>query len=354
MVCFARRWNREAVRGIVGAAMIPHSKPSLTASESEALQRQCASGFLARGPAVETLEGEFRQSTGASWAWGTGSGTAAVALALASVGVGSDDEVVVPSYVCGSVLEALATLGARPLLCDVGRHWVMTPETVLPVLSKRTRAVLAVHLYGIEARLGALPVPVVEDCCQAVGALPNGRVFGKHGAAAAFSFHATKLIAAGEGGMVTGAEPAPSPALPVIQALSPLSDLAASVAAVQFSRLPALLARRRQLASLYLESLPSAVTERVREVRDGSVFFRFPILLPARLSFETAAKRFEEKGISVRHGVDALLHRKLGVDASSFPVTEELFTRTLSLPLYPALSDAEAERVVSAAQEILS
>lgn len=336
--------------------MIPHSKPWLTDDDRRAVDEALRSGMIARGERVASLESATARYLGAAGAVATGSGTAALALALKSLGIGPGDEVVLPTYVCESVADGVRTAGAAPVLCDVGPGWVMTPETVAPAITPRTRAIVAVHVFGIAAparELRALGVPVIEDCCQSLGAPAGGEPTGTAGEVAILSFHATKCLAAGEGGMLVSGN---RELIETARALrsrnavaSPLSDLQAALASSQLERYGSFLERRAALAAHYMDRLPEAWTVRTREVAARSMFFRFPAT-PDTGSFAAWRQHFEQRGIAVRRGVDALLHR-VGAAAGSFPGAEDCFARTLSLPLYPALSDAEAERIVEAARE---
>ena len=131
------------------------------------------------------------------------SGTAALHLALAAMGVGPGDEVVVPSFVCSALLNAVTVTGASPVMAEIDPATLnLDPQDVERRLTLRTKAVVVPHMFGLPAdldRLLALGVPLVEDCAQAIGARYRGRPVGSHGKAAIFSFYATKVLATGEG-----------------------------------------------------------------------------------------------------------------------------------------------------------
>jgi dTDP-4-amino-4,6-dideoxygalactose transaminase len=173
-----------------------------------AIERVLASGRYILGPEVREFETEFAQYVGADHAIGVANGTDALTIALRAMGVGPGDEVVVPSFTFYATAEAVAPTGARPVFCDIDpATFCVTPETVKPALSPRTKAVIAVHLFGNVAPVAAieaLGVPVLEDAAQAAGSLgPDGRP-GALGAAATFSFYPSKNLGAfGDGGAIT-------------------------------------------------------------------------------------------------------------------------------------------------------
>ena len=160
------------------------------------------------GPEVEAFEAEFAAYVGARHAIGVANGTDAITLALRAMGVGPGDEVVVPSFTFYASAEAIPLTGARPVFCDVDPEtFCVTAETVKAALTPRTKAVVAVHLFGNVApvaEIEALGVPVLEDAAQAAGSRsPEGRP-GALGTAATFSFFPSKNLGAfGDGGAVT-------------------------------------------------------------------------------------------------------------------------------------------------------
>lgn len=335
------------------SGVIPHSRPHLTTADLDAVRARLETGMIACGDLVAGYERAFADHVGAAGAVATASGTAALALGLRALDVGPGDEVVMPTYVCRSVADAIVSVGATPVLCDVGSSWLMTVESAAPHVTERTRAVVVVHLFGISAdtaALGALGVPIVEDACQALGARHPQGANAEAGRLAFFSSHATKCFTTGEGGLAVsrdaelvtrmrdllarGAPPAPS------------SDLAAALGMSQLARYEAMLARRAALAARYLERLPPAWTRKVAAVADRTMWFRMP--LDDVGPFEAVAACCADRGVSVRRGVDALLHRGAGLDDSAFPNAVRCFDGTVSIPLYPALSDRELDRVVAA------
>ena len=333
---------------------IAHSKPMLTALDRDAIDRQLAGAMIAKGDATRALEQAIRARLGLPFALATASGTDALAAALRAVGVERDDEVVLPTYVCEAVWVAIRAVGATPVLCDVELDRCASARTIQPVISPRTRALVVVHTFGAVAdvtSISALGRPVVEDCCQAFGASRNGRLAGTLGDACVLSFHATKLLTTGEGGMALVRHEDAGHRLEAVrrERRSPLADLQAALGLSQLQQYDSFVTRRRQIADRYFAELRDLAIELPSDVADRSVFFRFAVR--STQPFESVRDAFAADGIHVRRGVDALLHRRFAA-AQPFPNADLLFDQTVSLPIYPAMSDADVSRVVESARRV--
>ena len=337
--------------------MIPHSMPTLGPAERRAAARVLASGQLAMGPEVSAFEREAARWLGRSRAAATSSGTTALQLSLAALGAGPGREVVLPSYVCSAVLNAVGANGARPVLCDVDREgWHLTPELVKRVLTRRTAAVVVPHLFGRPApvrEIARLGVPVVEDC-----ALTLGAGVGRTGTLTVLSFYATKLLTSGgQGGMVLGDDRR------LVESVRDLllhdnreryrlrfnaqmTDLQAAVGRVQLSRLQGFLKARKRLADRYTKALrgvPGIVLPFDAE-SPKRTWFRYTVeVADARRT----ARALARKGIEAKPPVFRPLHRYLGLDPKRFPAAEEIDRRVLSIPLYPSLSEEAQRRVIA-------
>lgn len=172
--------------------VITHSKPWINGRDRQAVAAVLESGMLTQGQLTHRFENAVARFLGTAGAVAAGSGTAALALALKALELGSDAEVILPTYVCRNVLDAVLVAGYTPALCDMGRDWHMTAETVAPAVTRRARAVMAVHPFGIAVTLNLeqTGLAVVEDACQAFGARhPDGRAVGTVGRAGVVSFH---------------------------------------------------------------------------------------------------------------------------------------------------------------------
>ena len=338
-------------------APIPHSRPWITPEDAASVQQVLAEGMIARG----ALEARFEQEVGARLGTLPGvastSGAAALLLALLTLGVSTGDEVLMPTYVCGSVRDAVCAVGATPVLCDVGPAGTLTVDTVAPRLTPRSRAIIAVHIFGHPCAVGPLAdlgLPVIEDACQAFGLTIDQRPAGSLGTVGVLSFHATKCLTTGEGGMLVTRDTAVAARARTLSeglasGLRGLSDLQASLGLAQLARYEAMLARRATIATRYDESLglrapvPEAATQAP---------FRFRYGLALKGGLEAWREPFAARGIQVRRGVDALLHRLEGESDAGFPGAAALFASTVSVPLYPGLTEDEVNRLCVALSEV--
>ncbi|MDA7774252.1 DegT/DnrJ/EryC1/StrS family aminotransferase [Pseudomonadales bacterium] len=338
--------------------VIRHSAPWLSDFDADAVNHCLRSEMISRGDRTRTFENEFGSLVGWSDVKATTSGSAALLVAMLALDVGVDDEVIIPTYVCKSVMNTILSLGAKCVLCDVGSHWVMTGESVKSKITAKTKAIIVVHIFGIEAdseSLRSTGVPVIEDCCQALGRSEDASWIGGSGDVAIYSFHPTKCLSAGEGGIVATNSPHLSLKIGKIFDNNKIpfcfSDIQASLALSQLKRYDLVLQRRADIAQLYFELLPSEYTSVLAQVRAKSMFFRFPLTYSG--DFQTAQQKLANRGIEVRRGVDELLHRLCGKNDKEFPFALCAYNSTISIPILPQLSDIDVQRVVREVKSVL-
>jgi dTDP-4-amino-4,6-dideoxygalactose transaminase len=367
--------------------MIPVMRPWLGAEEAEAAAAAVSSGWVAQGPRVAEFEAAFASACGAGHAVAVSSCTAALHLALVAAGIGPGEEVVVPSLSFIATANATRYVGAVPVFADVDEATQnLTPATVEPCLTPRTRAVILVDQAGVPADLDAMRalcdprgITVIEDAACAAGSEYNGQPVGAGAYMAAFSFHPRKLLTTGEGGMLVTADSDVATRIrrlrehgmdvsaavrhasrqPVIEHYVELgfnfrmTDIQAAVGLVQLRKLGQQIARRRVLAQRYQELL--AGIPGVRTITDpeyGTTNYQsFWVLLPDDfpVSRDELLQRLAEAGVSARRGIMAahLEPAYQGISHGPLPVTERLTARTLVLPLYHDLTEPEQDLVVS-------
>ncbi|MGD0896512.1 MAG: DegT/DnrJ/EryC1/StrS family aminotransferase [Thermoguttaceae bacterium] len=346
----------------------------------EAIQRKA----VAEGDITRAFEEDCRAFLAGAGAVATNSCTSALVLALAALDIVPGDEVILPSYTCLAVLNAVVQVGATPRLTDnaysaAQMDYNMTADVARRAISTKTRAVVVPHMFGVPAaidEIARLGIAVVEDITLSLGAYYKGKPVGAWGDIAVCSFHSSKMIACGEGGMLVANTPslyekvrylngweAEQPALRVAEhSAEPyrlrysfrLSDVASALGRSQLRKLPAFVARRRDLASRYTERLadiPHLTLPGVNQ--ESNVFFRYLVALQAGNVVEVI-RRFTAAGIEVGRGVYPPLHRYLGLDAADYPGAEHAVGTLLSIPLYPALSDEEVEYILATSRSVLS
>jgi perosamine synthetase len=338
--------------------MIPHSRPWILQEDVRSVEPVISSGFVAAGSLVETFEKEVAALHAVRGGVAVASGTAALTLALRALGLRSASEVILPTYVCSAVLSAVVAAGLKPVLCDVGDDGLINLNTAERCLTNHTAALIVVNLFGRMvdlAPLRTLEIPIIEDSCQAFGVPLASRVSTGDLGLGILSFHATKAITTGEGGMVVCHDFAFLERLRGVRdGLSldtgfvspPLSDLQAALGVSQLRRYPEMLARRREIGHRYASVLSgSDVIFDSPERISSSAAFRF--VIRSAVPFEKVCRAFAMDGITVRRGVDKLLHRSVGQDPTLFPVAERLFAESVSIPIYPALREHEVERIAA-------
>ncbi|CAB3650519.1 UDP-4-amino-4-deoxy-L-arabinose--oxoglutarate aminotransferase [Achromobacter pulmonis] len=339
--------------------MIPHSRPWITDEDCEAITTALRSGMLNEGTATRRLEQWFERAGGGT-AVATGSGSQALLLALRAVGVGAGTDVVVPTYVCAEVLGVVESLGAVARLVDIAGDYLISPDAAAAAITPCTRAIIVPYVMGIRATIDPLRVhgvPIIEDLAQWLGP-----VHAFEGDIQVFSFEATKVVAAGEGGLAHTRSPGLAQRLvdakrvassPYKLNLYPLSDLQATLALSQLERLQAVWHRRQLLAQRYLAGLADTPLILPPPRVDQGMYFRFAVQLPDGFEVEHIIAAFARHGVAVRRPVDGLLHHFRPTE-TAFPMVQSLYDRTLSLPLYPALSDDDQDMVLAAARAIFS
>ena len=366
--------------------MIPVMRPWLGQEEAEAAAEAVASGWIAQGPRVQAFEEAFAAAIGTPHAVAVSSCTAALHLALIAAGVGPGDEVIVPSLSFIATANAVRYVGAQPIFADVDLVTQnLIPETVEPHLTGRTRAVILVDQAGVPADLNAiralcdpLQVTVIEDAACAAGSTYRARPVGVGAALAAFSFHPRKLITTGEGGMLTTSDGSIAARLrrlrehgmdvsaadrhrsqqPVIEHYTEvgfnfrMTDIQAAIGLVQLRKLAQMVARRRVLAQRYQELLsgtPGLLT--TDDPPYGETNYQsFWMLLPEEspVSRDDLMRLLSDAGVSARRGIMAAHLEPAYADAKPFlPVTERLTERSLILPLFHQMTQAQQEHVAS-------
>jgi dTDP-4-amino-4,6-dideoxygalactose transaminase len=319
------------------------------------------SGRYVGGPVVDAAERRLAGMFGWRHGVGVNSGTDALVYALQALGVRAGDEVIVPAVTFFATAGAVARIGAVPVVADVRDDLPLLDPATLP-LGPRTRAVIAVHLFGEACVLPALPVPVVDDAAQAAGAEPAP----KHGVVGAASFYPTKTLgAAGDGGLVLADDPdlaararklanhgMPEPHLHErvnghVGANSRLDAVQAAVLLAHLDDLPARLARRREIAARYDRELGP----RVRPLPRGAGH-------PVHHYVVRAEDRDGLRARLADRGIEAALYYPRALSAqpalapqAPTPRADRFCAEALALPVHEDLSDDDVARVIEAVHD---
>lgn len=388
---------------------VPFARPSLDEREAEAARRAILSGWVTQGPEVAAFEREFAAAVGADHACAVSNCTTALHLALLAAGVGPNSEVVTVSHSFIATANAIRYCGAIPVFVDIDRStFNIDPSLVEAAIGSRTRAILAVHQMGMPFDVARIVdvarrhrLPLIEDAACAAGSevLWNGhweRVGKPHGDAACFSFHPRKVLTTGDGGMITTSHPEwdrqfrlwrqhgmdmPDTvrhssrqviveSYPMLGFNYRMTDIQAAVGREQLKKLPAMVERRRELASRYRELLAAipGVEPPVSPDWARSNWQSYCVRLPQSVDQRDIMQRLLDRGISTRRGV-MCAHRQPAYAVEPWSCTpgsdrcaeggrcaglrESVMAEdhAILLPFYSEMTTAEQDLVVSALAE---
>ncbi len=357
---------------------IPLAQPDLGPREEELVLDVLRSGRLSLGPSGERFERELAAWLGVEDAVAVSSGTTALHLGVRALGWGPGDEVLTSPFSFVASANCLLYEGARPLFCDVDPVTLnLDPAAAAAAVGERTRGILPIHIFGypaampeLEALAASHGLGILEDACEALGAVDSeGRAVGARGNLATFAFYANKQMTTGEGGMIVPADAATAARLRSERNQGRaadmgwleheglgfnyrLSDLAAALGVAQVEKLDSLLERRATVAAMYAERLAGVegvqtpVPGRERERRS---WFVYPVRLGDGIDRDAVIARLAARGVASKAYLPCI-HlfphlRELGYREGQFPVAEAAAAHSLALPFFPALTEAQVDRV---------
>jgi len=377
-------------------------RPSIGEEEIAEVVETLQSGWLTTGPRVARFEREFRECTGAPHAIAVNSATAGLHLALAGLEIGPGDEVITTPMTFCATVQAILHVGATPVLADIGADGNIDPEQIERRITRRTRAIIPVHLAGLPCKMrtiwalaGRFGIHVIEDAAHAAGALYDGKPIGAGPAeaagasdAVAFSFYATKNLTTGEGGMITAhqASLAETMRMLALHGLSHdawdrytdrgdwhydvvahgfkynMSDIQAAIGIHQLRKLNQFVERRALYASVYHNAF--AGMDELEPPHDNPGCRHAWHLYILRLNLQRLKI---DRGEFIRQlhgrGVGASVHfipipllrffARLPLAQYSCPRALDLYPRIVSLPLYPAMTEEQVQYVARTVREIV-
>lgn len=338
---------------------------------ADAIRRVIDRGWFVLGPEVEAFEAEFAEASGAAHAVGVGTGTDAIALTLRALDIGPGDEVITSPLSAAYSALAIMMAGARPVFVDLDAdRLTMDPGLVEAAVTSRTRALLPVHLYGQPADMTGMmamaerqSLAVIEDACQAHLATCDGRPVGTIGVAGAFSFYPTKNLGAmGDGGAVVTSDAALAARVKRLRnggqtgrylhvepgANSRLDEMQAAILRARLPFLRTWTTHRRTRAQQYRRALDGAPVSVPPELDAGHVYHLFPVRTAARAALQEHLQAV---------GIETLVHYPIpiprqpalqGTSPHQCAIADRVCDEVLSLPMSPALSEADVSAVSDA------
>jgi dTDP-4-amino-4,6-dideoxygalactose transaminase len=331
----------------------------------ERIREVLQSGRFILGPQVKAFEAEVAAYLDVSETIGVGNGTDALVLVLEALGVGPGDEVICPAYTFFATAEAIARRGATPVFADIDAATLnLDPADVADRVGARTKAILAVHLFGRPAPLTEFPadVPIVEDTAQAFGATLGGARVGSLGKGATFSFFPSKnLFGLGDGGLVATNDPGVAERVRLLRSHgsrdkkifeaigynSRLDEIQAGVLRLFLARLDDWNAARREAAARYAEIGLGELCELPAD-EPGHVYYVYAVRTPERARL-VAALESAEIGCAAYYSTPLHLQpafRPLGYSEGSLPETERAGSEVLALPIWPSITADQQQEVV--------
>jgi dTDP-4-amino-4,6-dideoxygalactose transaminase len=359
--------------------LIPVASPQIGEEERQAVLAVLDSGQLAQGPVVEAFEREFAEWCGAKHAVAVNSGTAALHLLMLAHGIKEGDEVLTSPFTFVASANAALFVGARPAFADIEtKTYCLDPSLVEGALTKRTRVLMPVDLYGHPAALDEMKaiadrhgLVLIEDACQAHGARIGERKAGAIGASASFSFYPTKNMTTAEGGMVTTDDAEIAEKVRSLRQHGAshryhhemlgynfrMTDIAAAIGRAQLAKLDEFNEMRRRNAAVLTSGLKGVSGVVTPQERPGcrSVYHQYTVRVEHdRDGFR---ERLRELGVGTAVHYETPVHRQplymeLGYGSRSFPNAENAAAQVVSLPVHPALTDSDLDRIIESVRKV--
>lgn len=355
---------------------IPWAEPTLWGREEEYAVDALRSTWISGGPYVDRLETDFARYANAKHLLAVANGTAALHLAYLGAGIGAGDEIVVPGFAFMAAANMARMVGATPVFADVDPDtWCITAESVAPLISERTRAIVPVHTYGNVCALEALlalgeerGVLVIEDAAESIGSRWRGRVSGTIAPMGVYSFHATKTITTGEGGAVTTQDDALAAKMRLYRSHGMartrylhevaghnfrLTNLQAAIGCAQLEQINRIVEKRGQVWSLYRERLQAmqGVAMQVIEPDVDPVMWAVGVRLsPERFpqGRDAVMDQMTALGIETRPGFYPASAMPYLYGPQTLPISDALAASILVLPSSPSLDEARIHRICDA------
>lgn len=361
--------------------MIPVYRPYLGKKERKYMLDAFDSTWISsKGKYIDEFEKKFAKYIGAKYAIGANNGTTALHLALAALGIGPGDEVIVPTFTYIASVNAIAYTGAKPVFIDSSPdYWNLDPNLIEKRITKKTKAIMAVHLYGHPADMSSIlkiakkyKLFVVEDAAESHGAEYKGKKVGSLGTISSFSFFGNKVITTGEGGMVLtndkklaekcihlrgqGVSPKKTYWHDVVGFNYRMTNLVAAIGLGQLEKISKVLKMKRKIAKEYtkrLKNIPEVICQG-EEKWAKNVFWMYSILVP-RAKRDKLIDFLKKYDIETRpFFYPAHVMPPYKEKSGKYPVAEMLGASGINLPSFPELTISEINKITSKIKEFFN
>ncbi len=367
--------------------MIPINLPKIGEEEVEAVVKVLRSGpltnALGAGPMVTQFEKNFAEFAGVKHAVAVNTGTAALHSAIVAAGVQQGDEVILPSFTFVATAEAVVMAGGKPVFTDIDPEtYTISPAEIRKNLTKKTKAILPVDLYGFSAEIKPIReiavkhgLAVVEDAAQAHGATYAGKPAGVFADAACWSLYASKNMTTGEGGVVTTDISEVAETLRLIRTHGEkakyaslmlgynyrMSEIQAAIGLVQLTKLPAFVAKRRENAKRLTKLLAGSdrlkLPEETEERQHSWYLYTVRLKNAAESERNKIVEELKQKGIGAEayyvHPVHTMPYYRESFGERKLPETEKAAKQVFSLPIHPGVTEAQVDYIGKALLDLL-
>jgi len=356
----------------------PISKPYITAEDKKLVLEVLRSGTLSLGPMTVQFEDTFAKKLGTKYACAVSSGTAGLHLALIAAGIGKDDEVITTPFSFVASANAILYVGAKPIFADIDPlTYNINPENIEAKITKKTRAILVVHIFGQPADMSKIipiakrhKLKIIEDACESIMATHRKKLAGTFGESAVFSFYPNKQMTTGEGGAIVTNNKRVHDLCSSLRNQGRtenmqwldhqylgynyrMTELSAAVGIAQLKKLDFMIRERQKIAAWYSEHLSSykdeVQTPYIAPHNTHTWFVYVVKLLGKKIRRDAIIKNLSKRGIASKPYLPSIhlfgFYRAMGYKPGDFPISEETSSRTIALPLYIGLKKQDVRHI---------
>ena len=360
--------------------MIPVSQPHIGQKEKEYVADAVESGWVSSsGAYIGRFETALQSYLGAPHVLSTSNGTTALHLALLAIGVGPDDEVIIPASSFIATVNAVLYVGATPVFVDIEEHaWGIAPDRIEEKITKKTKAIIAVHLYGYGCHIAhvkevadAHDLWLIEDNAESIGATWQGTRLGTVGDIGIYSFYGNKIITTGEGGAVSTANGDLFERMSILKNHGRktngeyihemcgynyrMTNMQAALGCAQLEQIDDFLAARRHIEELYDGMLGTFFTRQIEYPDTAHVMWLYSGLVPVNVGVDAVRVYLKEHGVDTRplfYPMNKMPYMDPSLRSEEYPMATQLYTRGVTLPTFVGLTDRQIETVCEHLQAV--